>query len=98
MMVCIYRNEKAHTLCYLNNSSHTVKPDGSDCKESACNAGDLGLIPGLGDPLEKRKAMQYSIPGEFLDYVVHGIAKSQTQLRDFHNFQALHTVWLIASI
>ena len=23
-------------------------PDGSDCKESACNAGDLGLIPGLG--------------------------------------------------
>ena len=26
-------------------------PGGSDCKESACNAGDLGLIPGLGkDP------------------------------------------------
>ena len=23
-------------------------PDGSDCKESACNVGDLGLIPGLG--------------------------------------------------
>ena len=23
-------------------------PDGSDDKESACNAGDLGLIPGLG--------------------------------------------------
>ena len=23
-------------------------PDGSDSKESACNAGDLGLIPGLG--------------------------------------------------
>ena len=23
-------------------------PGGSDCKESACNAGDLGLIPGLG--------------------------------------------------
>ena len=23
-------------------------PDGSDCKESACNAGDLGLIPGSG--------------------------------------------------
>ena len=22
-------------------------PDGSDDKESACNAGDLGLIPGL---------------------------------------------------
>ena len=23
-------------------------PAGSDSKESACNAGDLGLIPGLG--------------------------------------------------
>ena len=23
-------------------------PDGSDSKESACNAGDSGLIPGLG--------------------------------------------------
>ena len=23
-------------------------PDGSDGKESTCNAGDLGLIPGLG--------------------------------------------------
>ena len=24
-------------------------PGGSDGKESACNAGDLGLIPGLGE-------------------------------------------------
>ena len=23
-------------------------PDGSDCKESTCNVGDLGLIPGMG--------------------------------------------------
>ena len=23
-------------------------PGGSDCKESTCNAGDLGSIPGLG--------------------------------------------------
>ena len=23
-------------------------PGGSDCKESACNAGDLGSVPGLG--------------------------------------------------
>ena len=28
-------------------------PGGSDSKESACNAGDLGLIPGQEDPLEK---------------------------------------------
>ena len=31
-------------------------PDGSDGKESACNAGDPGSIPGLGRPLEKGAA------------------------------------------
>ena len=28
-------------------------PGGSDSKESACNAGDLGSIPGLGRPPEE---------------------------------------------
>ena len=28
-------------------------PGGSEVKASACNVGDPGLIPGLGDPLEK---------------------------------------------
>ena len=34
-----------------------------DGKESTCNAGDLGSIPGLGrdDPLEKGKATHSSI-------------------------------------
>ena len=36
-------------------------PGGSDGKESACNAGDLGLIPGWEDPLEKEKATHSSI-------------------------------------
>ena len=36
-------------------------PCGSAGKESACNAGDLGLIPGLEDPLEKGKATHSSI-------------------------------------
>ena len=36
-------------------------PDGSDGKESACNAGDLGLIPGKEDPLEKEMATHSSI-------------------------------------
>ena len=31
-------------------------PGGSDGKESACNGGDPGLIPGLEDPLEKGMA------------------------------------------
>ena len=34
---------------------------GSDGKESACSAADLGLIPGLEDPLEKGMAIYSSI-------------------------------------
>ena len=36
-------------------------PGGSDGKESASNVGDLGLIPGLEDPLEKGTAAHSSI-------------------------------------
>ena len=36
-------------------------PRGSDGKESACNAGDLGSIPGLGKPLKKGMATHSSI-------------------------------------
>ena len=41
-------------------------PGGSDCKESACNAGDLGSIPGLGrSPGEGNYyPLQYFLPGE----------------------------------
>ena len=34
---------------------------GSDGKESACDAGDLDLIPGWEDPLEEGKASHSSI-------------------------------------
>ena len=36
-------------------------PDGSAGKESSCNAGDMGSIPGLGDSLEKEMATHSSI-------------------------------------
>ena len=36
-------------------------PDSSIGKESTCNAGDLGSIPGWEDPLEKVKATHSSI-------------------------------------
>ena len=36
-------------------------PGGSDGKESTCNAGDLGLIPGSGKSLEKEMATHSSI-------------------------------------
>ena len=35
--------------------------DGSDSKESACNAGELGLILGWEDPLEKGLATHSSV-------------------------------------
>ena len=36
-------------------------PGDSDGKESACNVGDLGLIPGQEDTLENEMATQSSI-------------------------------------
>ena len=36
-------------------------PGGSEVKTSVCNAGDLGLIPGREDPLEKEMATHSSI-------------------------------------
>ena len=40
---------------------YMVFPWGSAGKESACNAGDLGSIPGLEDPLEKGRVTHSSI-------------------------------------
>ena len=47
-------------------------------KESSCNAGDLGLIPGLvRSPGEgKGYLLQYSSLGTSMDCIVHGVAKS----------------------
>ena len=55
-------------------------PCGSAGKESACNVGDLGSIPGLGRSLGYRKGypLQYSGLENSLDSVVLGVAKSQT--------------------
>ena len=57
-------------------------PCGSAGKESACNAGDLGLIPELGrSPGEgKGYPLQYSGLENFMDCIVHGVSKSQTWL------------------
>ena len=61
-------------------------PCGSAGKESICNAGDLGLIPGLGrSPGEwKGYPLQYSGLEKFMDCIVHGVVKSWTWLNDFH--------------
>ena len=77
---------------------------GSDGKESARNAGNLGLIPGWEDPLVKGTATHFSILAwripwrEELDGIVHGVAKGQTQLSHFHShFQLLFSVGLALS-
>ena len=100
--------------------------DSSVGKESVCNTGDPGSIPGSGrsagegigcplqyswaslvaqlvknfpamweiwvqslgweDPLEKGKKypLQYSGLENSMDFIVHGVTKSRTQLSDFH--------------
>ena len=59
-------------------------PCGSAGKESTCNAGDLGLIPGLGrSPGEgKGYPLQYSGLENSMECIVHGVTKSRTQLSD----------------
>ena len=55
-------------------------------KESACNVGDLGSIPGLGrSPGEgKGYPLQYSGLENSLDCIIYGVTKSQTRLSKFH--------------
>ena len=60
-------------------------PGGSESKESACNAGVLGSIPGLGrSPGEGNvNPLQYSCLENPIDRgacwaTVHGVVKSQT--------------------
>ena len=62
-------------------------PGGSDGKESACNAGDLGLIPWLGRfPREGNgNPLQYPCLENPMDRgacqaAIHGLTKSRTQL------------------
>ena len=80
--------------CYVTLSSYVflkvaALASGSVSKESACNAGDLGLIPGLGrspgegngNPLQY-SCLKNSMDGGAGQAAVHGITKSQTQLSD----------------
>ena len=61
-------------------------PHSSVGKEFPCNAGDLGLIPGLGrSPGEvKGYSLQYSDLEYSMDCTVHGVAKSWISLSEFH--------------
>ena len=64
-------------------------PGDSDGKESACNSGDLGLIPGLerlpeeenGNPLHY-SCLEHSMDRGVCWFTVHGVNKSQTRQSD----------------
>ena len=59
-------------------------PYGSADKESACNVGDLGSIPGLGRSPGEGNGYPLQCTGleNSVDCIVHGVAKSR--LSDFH--------------
>ena len=68
-------------------------PGSSEVKASACNAGELGLIPRLGrSPGEGNSNLfQYSCLENPIDRgawwaILHGVTKSQTQLSNFTFF------------
>ena len=59
-------------------------PCGSAGKESSCNVGDMGLIPGRSPREEKRLPTPVFWLGEFHGLYIHGVTKSWTQLSNFH--------------
>ena len=81
-----------HVYFYINTQTCTYTwgfPTGTDSKESACNAGDLGSILGSGrSPREGNgNLLQYFCLENPMDRgawwaIVRGVAKSQTQLSD----------------
>ena len=75
----------SRSIYYIHTYIHMGFPGGSDGKESACNAGDLGSIPGLGrSPTEGNgNPLQYACLKNPMDRLawratVHGVAKSLT--------------------
>ena len=86
-------SHKGSPYIYTYTNTHIYNyiqfPVSSDGKQSACNAGDLDSIPGLGRSPEEGNGnpFQHSCLDNSIDRgtwqaIVHRIAKSQTQLRD----------------
>ena len=76
-----------HFYSLIAKFKHRGFPSISDGKESACNAGDLGSIPGSGRSPEEGNGypLQYSCLENSMDRaawqaIVHGVAKGQTWL------------------
>ena len=83
-----------------NNEGFPYFPGGSEVKASACNAGDLGLIPGLGrfPGEENSNPLQYSCLENPMDggawwTTVHGVSNSLKQLSDFISARGEEVKW-----
>ena len=83
------RNKIISALTILITIALMGFPGGSDGKESACNAGDLGSTPGLGRSSGEGNGnpLEYSCLKNPMDRgawrpTAHGVAKSQTRLSD----------------
>ena len=72
---CLFKSIAIFKLVYL-----FLDICGSAGKESTCNMGDLGLIPGLGRfPGDvKGYPLQYSGLENSMDCIIQGVAKSRT--------------------
>ena len=79
-------------------------PGGSAGKESACNVGDLGSIPGLGRSSGEGKgySLQYTGLENSTDCIVHGVAKSRTRQSNCHSQGMKHktfkTQWIYSTM
>ena len=71
---------------YITTMQSRGFPGSSADKESSCNAGDPGSIPGSGrSPGEgKGYPLHYSGLENSMSCIVHRVAKNQTRLSDFH--------------
>ena len=70
----------------ISVKTHPVGFPGGSAGKSTHNAGDLGSISGLG--ISPREGKGYPLQNygleNSMDYIVHGVAKSLTQLSSFH--------------
>ena len=69
-------------------------------KESTFNAGDLGLIAGLGRSPGEGKSYPFQCSGleKSMECTIHGVAKSWTVLRNFHFITLPTTVCIVKSM
>ena len=71
---------------WATHSSILGLPCGLAGKESTCNVGGLGLIPGLGRSPGEGKGYPFWYFGleNSMDCIVHGVENTWTRLSDFH--------------